>query len=91
MAREISISKALSQMLRHNGAMVQRSDGYVPVSNVLAAGKMHMLGVTLAELKHIVQYNDKHRFQMEEEDSAPFMDSLSLNSRSGYSNSQSQL
>jgi RNA:NAD 2'-phosphotransferase (TPT1/KptA family) len=53
--------------------MPTRSDGYVPVREV------------------IVSTNDKQRFEIEEEESPPLWDLLSIDSRNGYSHSQSQL
>jgi RNA:NAD 2'-phosphotransferase (TPT1/KptA family) len=88
--RNIGIGKSLSWLLRHSGLPL-RSDGYVPVLQVLSTPTMHQKRVTLADLEHLVATNDKQRYQMEEEESPPLMDLLSFDLRNGYSHSQSQL
>jgi RNA:NAD 2'-phosphotransferase (TPT1/KptA family) len=85
--RHVKISKALSWLLRHKPGFVVRSDGYVPVEDVLPRLHLH---VKLAELRVIVDTNDKQRFEMDEEESPPLIDSLSMDSRSGYSHTKSQ-
>jgi RNA:NAD 2'-phosphotransferase (TPT1/KptA family) len=90
--RDIGIGKGLSWLLRHSDLPL-RSDGYVPVLQVLATPTMHRKGVTFADLQRVVATNEKQRYQMEEEESPPppLMDLLSIDLRSGYSLSQSQL
>jgi RNA:NAD 2'-phosphotransferase (TPT1/KptA family) len=82
--------RALTWLLRHSG-MPTRSDGYVAVQAVLDSGTMRKHRLTFGELQKIVSTNDKQRYQMEEEESPPLWDLLSIDSRNGYSHSQSQL
>jgi RNA:NAD 2'-phosphotransferase (TPT1/KptA family) len=86
----LEASKALSWLLRHSG-MPTRSDGYVPVREVLDSDTMRRHLLTFGELQKIVSTNDKQRFEIEEEESPPLWDLLSIDSRNGYSHSQSQL
>jgi RNA:NAD 2'-phosphotransferase (TPT1/KptA family) len=86
--KEASI--ALSWLLRHS-EMPTRSDGYVPVQEVLDSVTMRRHRLTVRDLQKIVSTNDKQRFEMEEEESPPLWDLLSIDSRNGYSHSQSEL
>jgi RNA:NAD 2'-phosphotransferase (TPT1/KptA family) len=88
--RMYGIGKSLSWLLRHSGLPI-RSDGYMPVLEVLSTPTMHRKRVTLEDLEYLVAKNDKQRYQMEEEESPPLMDLLSFDLRNGYSHSQSQL
>jgi RNA:NAD 2'-phosphotransferase (TPT1/KptA family) len=70
---------------------VTRTDGFVPVKDVLDCRQLHNMRVTFKELVNIVRSNDKQRFELKEEESAPLMELLSIDSRNGNSHSLGQL
>jgi 2'-phosphotransferase len=65
-SREVDISKCLSFILRH-GATKEginiTTDGFVLVSDILAWNKIKSKKVTMEELVHCVENNDKKRFE----------------------------
>lgn len=69
-ARDVRISKASTQVLRHtamqNGIQI-RSDGFCLVGDLMAVGVLKSLGCTLDDLQRIVSSNDKQRFELREE------------------------
>ncbi len=69
--REKNISKTISWLLRHAGqkkGLVFRPDAFTTVSNLLNYKALKRMKVTVDELKHIVESNDKQRFLIQEED-----------------------
>ncbi|AAS53710.1 AFR339Wp [Eremothecium gossypii ATCC 10895] len=65
--RDVLISKSLSYLLRH-GALKEQlpidSDGYVPVSAVLAHNRLKSHRCSFSDLQRIVENNEKKRFHM---------------------------
>jgi 2'-phosphotransferase len=70
----VRASKAMSYLLRH-GALKEglpiRSDGFVPVSNVLAHKTLVSLKVGPRQLEDIVNNNDKKRYELKDIDGVP--------------------
>ncbi|KZF22215.1 hypothetical protein L228DRAFT_148639 [Xylona heveae TC161] len=76
-SREVTVSKAISWLLRHGAekeGLKLDAHGYLNVADLLAWRKLKSLGVTLDELKHIVADNDKQRFSMISVPTAPVRD-----------------
>lgn len=68
---EISQSKTLSWLLRHNAesqGLTLRPDGYCKVDEVLNVPKIKKLKIDVAQLKYLVESNDKKRYEMMEEE-----------------------
>ncbi|PKX98204.1 tRNA 2'-phosphotransferase [Aspergillus novofumigatus IBT 16806] len=66
-SREVTISKALSLLLRHAAekeGLKMDSQGYANVADVLAWKKIKSLKVTLPEIIHAVASSDKKRFAL---------------------------
>ncbi|EAW11494.1 tRNA 2'-phosphotransferase [Aspergillus clavatus NRRL 1] len=66
-SREVSISKALSLLLRHAAekeGLKLDSQGYANMADVLAWKKLKSLKVTFAEIIHAVASSDKKRFAL---------------------------
>jgi 2'-phosphotransferase len=64
-AREIQISKAITNLLRHNAHKVglpMDQNGWVLVSNLLSSPSISILNVTEAELCFVIVNNDKQRY-----------------------------
>ncbi|TID23999.1 tRNA 2'-phosphotransferase 1 [Venturia nashicola] len=67
MTREVQVSKKMSWLLRHGAekeGLVLGSGGYMSVHDVLQNRNLKSLKVTFAELRSIVESNDKQRFSM---------------------------
>jgi putative RNA 2'-phosphotransferase len=66
----IRTSKTLSMILRHKpdrvGIKLDKA-GWARVSELLDAVNRHGVSLTLAELKHVVEANDKERFALSED------------------------
>jgi 2'-phosphotransferase len=63
--REVTVSKAMSWLLRHGAAkerIAMDEQGYVKVDDLLGWHKLKTLGVGLEELVEVVEGNDKKRF-----------------------------
>lgn len=69
--REVSVSKALSYMLRHDKNMKMDNQGWALVSDVLKAPSMKKLGVTQRDIEYVVQNSDKQRYALKEERGKP--------------------
>lgn len=65
--KEVSISKALSYMLRHDKNMKMDGEGWATISDVLKAGSMKKLNVTQADIEYVVNNSDKQRYTLKEE------------------------
>jgi len=68
--RDVRISKALSQVLRHTAAsrgLLVRPDGFVRVAEVLGLRELQVLGCSAADVRDAVDSNEKKRFDLVEE------------------------
>ncbi|KAL1846550.1 tRNA 2'-phosphotransferase [Paecilomyces lecythidis] len=66
-SRDVTVSKALSYLLRHAAereGLKMNSQGYANVADVLAWKKIKSLKVTLPEILHAVDSSDKKRFAL---------------------------
>ena len=66
----INISKAMSYVLRHgaeNLGIAIRPDGFIYLDDLLAVKSVAKLKPTYAMIEHIVNNNDKKRFELSEE------------------------
>ncbi|KXN86727.1 tRNA 2'-phosphotransferase 1 [Leucoagaricus sp. SymC.cos] len=64
---EVRLSKTLSWILRHRASsegIVMRKDGFVKVDDILRNGRIQSLGLTLDQLKDIVQADSKQRYTL---------------------------
>lgn len=69
MEDEVKVSKFLSLVLRHNPALIGLeldANGWAPVKDLLAKMKVKGYGISMEELKHIVETNSKKRFAFSE-------------------------
>jgi putative RNA 2'-phosphotransferase len=67
--RRTKISKFLSLVLRHKPeeiGLTLESGGWVPVENLIRASAAYGKSFTLAELREVVETNDKKRFSFDE-------------------------
>nr|7KW8_A Chain A, tRNA 2'-phosphotransferase [Runella slithyformis]7KW9_A Chain A, tRNA 2'-phosphotransferase [Runella slithyformis] len=65
----VKVSKFLSLVLRHNPALIGLdldANGWAPVKELLAKMKAKGHGISMEELKHIVETNSKKRFAFSE-------------------------
>jgi 2'-phosphotransferase len=65
--REVTVSKAMSWLLRHGAAkehIAMDGQGYVKVDDLLKWHKLKTLGVGLEELVEVVEGNEKKRFAL---------------------------
>jgi len=68
------VSRTLAFLLRHTGqkfGLNFRDDGFIEVNELLKYNKLE--GVTLQQIKEIVDTNDKKRFQLIEENNKWFI------------------
>ncbi len=68
--RDVSLSKALTSVLRHNApraGLAIRTDGFCVVAEVLETDDLRLLDATLADVLRVVRYNPKQRFELLEE------------------------
>ncbi|KAI9811276.1 MAG: hypothetical protein M1832_000923 [Thelocarpon impressellum] len=66
-SREVTVSKAISWILRHGAAkegLALDEGGYARVDDLLAWHKLRALGVSFAELQELVRTNEKQRFAL---------------------------
>src|SRR5436305_5608925 len=67
LGREVTVSKAMSWLLRHGAAkehIAMDGQGYVKVDDLLKWHKLKALGVGMEELVEVVEGNDKKRFAL---------------------------
>ena len=70
-AREVSLSKALSLLLRHNAVragITIRGDGFCLMHEVLEAPDLRILGATAARVEGFVHTSPKQRFELRREE-----------------------
>ncbi len=70
MEDEVKISKLLSLILRHNPALIGLkldTNGWASVNELLAKMQAKGHGISMEELKHIVETNSKKRFAFSED------------------------
>ncbi len=70
-AREVSLSKALSLLPRHNAVragITIRGDGFCLMDKVLEAPDLRILGATAAEVEGLVHTSPKQRFELRREE-----------------------
>ncbi len=66
-SRTTDISRALSRLLRHqatNAGIPLDAQGFAPLDRVLQWGPLRTMGVTVAEVRHVVATNNKQRFAL---------------------------
>ncbi|KAL8381436.1 hypothetical protein RB595_005619 [Gaeumannomyces hyphopodioides] len=66
-AREVTVSRALSKLLRHqaeNAGIKLDAEGYAPLDEVLAYGPIRSLQLTVPEVRDMVASSDKQRFSL---------------------------
>ena len=87
---DVKLSKKMSAVLRHgiekNGLSdVLRPDGYVPLSRLL---RVLPRGVSVDQIRHIVDQNDKQRFTISEKDGELFIRANQGHSSTGIDEEQ---
>jgi 2'-phosphotransferase len=86
---EVRVSKALSWALRHGAQSLglhMRPDGFVSLSELLTKKRFNQ--VTVDQVRHIVETNDKQRFALLEEDSGLYIRANQGHSLPGLSEEQ---
>lgn len=66
--RVVKISKYLARHLRHRPeriGLTLSSEGWADVTELLAAASRHGFALTRSELEHVVEVNDKKRYEMD--------------------------
>jgi len=74
--RDVRISKALTQILRHRAVdlgLTIRPDGYVRIQELLECKTMGKLGATVEDVEQITLNSDKRRFEIMSDQSATFI------------------
>jgi len=72
----VQLSKQLAQTLRHSGrseGLDIRSDGYVPLDEVLKLPSFSKLNPSLEDIRKVVETNDKQRFTLLEDACGHFL------------------
>ncbi len=81
--RDVSLSKALTSLLRHNAVragVAIRADGFCVVAEILEAVDLRLLEATVADVERVVHYSPKQRFELCRE-----ADELSIRASQGHS------
>jgi len=74
--REVKISKACTQILRHLGArlgLAIRPDGFICVSELLKCKLLVQLNTTEGDLEQVTHSSDKQRFELRSEGGVKYM------------------
>lgn len=64
--REVSISKALSYLLRHDRNTKMDGEGWANIDEVLKMRSMTKLSVTKADIRFVIQNNEKQRYALKQ-------------------------